>query len=276
MQAKLTTHSTTSEQRRRFSWETVVGILFGAFVFAGLALTSSLFHKSHNATPHNTAILHFEPTMFDFGDAAQDQVIHKEFQLHNDGTNTVRIMGIRSSCHCTLVRPEVIGKWIPPKSFLAVPAEFDTRSSEGEEVATIEVFLESDRIRYYAEAHIKGRVNPDFTVQPRAIELGCVIPGTKVTKEIRLIPNNLSALAISDVRVPIGYTATLLTNQISTNSSKATESEIIVSFTAPPVKRSTVFDGALYVPPCANFGNSIECNGHTRNRDNTPHHCAAT
>ncbi|MBU6427362.1 DUF1573 domain-containing protein [Patescibacteria group bacterium] len=66
----------------------------------------------------------FDPPSADLGVILQAQTLRRVFRLVNSSTNQVRLLGLRPSCGCTVVKEELRGAVIPPYGSLGVPVEF--------------------------------------------------------------------------------------------------------------------------------------------------------
>jgi hypothetical protein len=228
--------------------ETILGFVAGSLVLTLLLLAPRIWRGGSRDDPRHQLerVAVFEPPMFDFGEVLQAEVIRHEFRLINRTTNDVRLVGLRSSCNCAVVGQEMTGTTIPPKGFLSIPVDFHSNFDEGPTVSTVEAVTESRGARYYSKAHISGSINPDFTIEPRAVDFGTLAPGEEGTRTIRLGPRALKELEIVELRTTSDLFKVSLRNGQS-GVSPPPHPEIVVSFVAPALSSGEVFGGTVEI-----------------------------
>ena len=169
----------------------VLRLKLGIAVIGFLALlvfAVARFKTSGSADNISKQLVGFDPPFFYFGTALQAQTIPHDFRLVNRSTNELRIVAMKSSCSCTMVADEVLGRVLRPNEECMIPVTFETGSRHGHSDSTIDVILEASGLRYIAKAMLSGEVTADFAYTPRAVDFGTLRPGETATQEVFLKP----------------------------------------------------------------------------------------
>lgn len=113
----------------------------------------------------NNPDIEIENPIFDFGEAAQEQIISHEFSIKNVGSVPLEITSVGQSCVCTATI--VSGKIVPPSGRTQILAKYDTKHVRGRQVIDIAIHS-NDPDEPVAFATIKGvvagltRVSPNY------------------------------------------------------------------------------------------------------------------
>src|SRR2546425_6082409 len=121
------------------SRETVLGFVVGlslvALLFAISRIGAGNRHTKTSANRNSVVVqkqvVFFDPPAFDFGAVLQQQTIHHLFKLVNNSTNEMRIVGLRSSCSCTVLDDKLVRRSVAPRDSLMIPVEFRSTTYEG-------------------------------------------------------------------------------------------------------------------------------------------------
>lgn len=236
------------------SGENVIGFLVGVSLVGLFFVTSRIGNGAKGTNHKNIArkrsgvsqqqMVFFEQPAFDFGTVLQKQTIHHAFRLVNKATNEMHIVGLRSSCSCTILDEKLIRMSIPPKDSLMIPVEFHSDFSEGPVSSAVQVFLETEGKRYIVRAQMQGQVNADFTIVPRSLDFGTLEPGQKATQSVRILRGALKGITITGPRVSASpFEVSSITNRAGFSTAEL--GEIAVTFVAPMARSSQVFDGVV-------------------------------
>ena len=152
--------------------------LFGAFVLTLFAIAG--------ASAQDWATKMFELTSHDFGTVARGSKAQFRFQLKNIYEEDLHILGVRSTCQCTV--PQLTKSDLKTFETAEVIADFNTREFLGQKLATVFVKCQipsrSDIPVTEVQLQIKGIIRSDVVVQPGAIDLGTVDVGKGVEKKL--------------------------------------------------------------------------------------------
>jgi hypothetical protein len=221
----------------RSSWEIVFGLLIGICVVAAGVWVVPLLHLRNSR--ENQQVVVFEPQSFDFGSVSQFETVKREYRLINRGTNELRVLGLRTTCQCTVAGGEAVGKIIAPKEALIVPVEFHSTSQHGVGAARIEALLEGGGQRYYARAFIRGVVEAEFEIEPPAVDFGSIKSGEKKFFTVQIIPLSTTSNLIVKLPESTEFVKMVLHTNHSVIVSKKFELDVILQ--APLVKSSQLF-----------------------------------
>ncbi len=81
--------------------------------------------------------IQFKETSYDFGTAAQNTEVKHVFKFKNVGTDTLRIIQVKTSCGCTAAESSKI---IPPKKDGQIEVTYNTGANLGKVSKTVYVF----------------------------------------------------------------------------------------------------------------------------------------
>jgi hypothetical protein len=149
-------------------------------------------------------LLSVEPPVFNLGTIFQAQTISREFSLSNRSEQAIRIVAVKSTCSCTIVRnevDEVIGKVILPGGHLMIPVDYSVRERKGPVSSFVSIFfgVTNDMQHLFeVQAHMEGVALPEFTLKPDTIDFGDLKPGEQCSKTVTFLPGQEKNLKISD------------------------------------------------------------------------------
>lgn len=144
--------------------------------------------------------INFDPAVYDFGNVLQVQVIRHEFRLFNGSDTAVRVIAMQTTCSCTVVAQDLIGKTIQAHSAVLVPVQFDTGTRDGPATAEVIVELKTEGVNYKARAVLRAEVLSEFAIQPQSVDFGTLKPGEVATRTVVFRANQAKALKIMDAR----------------------------------------------------------------------------
>ncbi len=143
-------------------------------------------------------LVSFEPEELVAGKLLQQETVVRTFRLRNRSDRVMQIVTVQTTCECTMVDTNLVGKPLMPRSELPVSVRFDGSTRSGPMTAMVEVTLRSDAASHLtARGYLKVMVIPDFACEPRFLEFGRVRPGESVTQTIRFRPQ-----AFQDLQLP--------------------------------------------------------------------------
>ncbi len=160
---------------------------------------------------------------FDFGKVIQGKIVKHDFEISNAGDAPLKIIRLRSSCGCTVVKPS--GNVIKPDGKITIHAEFNS----GHYLGTVRkyVYLTSNdpntpEVRLSltgivvkplkgGEKVIEG---PKLSLSQNRFNFGEVKEGKTVSTEIAFSNVGNKTLVIKDVETSCGCTAAILSSKI--------------------------------------------------------------
>lgn len=219
------------------SREIMFGFLFGGCIVAVLYIADP-HSREAKGRPDTEQPAVFDPPSFNLGTILQAEVITHEFKLINRSTNEMRIVALRTSCHCTVIDKASTGTGIPPQGFVLLPVTFDSGLDEGTVAASVEVVLETQGKRHYARADLKGQINADFRIVPRSLDFGRLKPGERATRTIQIMRGALNDLKLMQARSSGIFNCAFVTNLPGALPPELPE--IAVTFDAPSISSSQV------------------------------------
>jgi Protein of unknown function (DUF1573) len=231
-------------QQRLLNRENILGVALGIIVFASVVAIAPHIRRAKLLGDHaDERVIAFDPPSYNFGAIAQSENVRHTFRLINRGTDTLRIVGIRTSCQCTLVDTRAsIGESIPPKGSVAIPVEFNSESHEGLGKARIEALVERAGERLYAAAFIEAMVEPEYTVQPRAVHFGMARPGCHLTQSV-----TISAASSKALTLKIPEPSPPLKLLLSTNANKPRVRILSITLETPTVSHSQLYADSIMI-----------------------------
>lgn len=151
--------------RQRLRVAAVVGVL---------TATSAL------ATPK----LVVDEPIFDFGTRDNLQTIEHTFEVRNEGTSTLRLERIRSSCGCTV--GQVTHDTLEPGETSRITAAYNLRGRRGTQHSTLTLET-NDPNQPRAQLIMRGAAIEEIRVQPGHVFFGPVAPGEEVSRVVEVI-----------------------------------------------------------------------------------------
>jgi len=139
----------------------------------------------------------FDHTKHDFGTVARNAKAVHTFSLKNIYEEDVHIVGVRSSCGCTI--PQITKHDLKTFETGEIVAEFNTRLFLGQKNATLTVVLDKP-FPAEVQLHVAGLIRGDVVLQPGAIDLGSVDVGTAVEQKISVTHVGRSSWEIVDAK----------------------------------------------------------------------------
>jgi hypothetical protein len=200
----------------------------------GVLFMLILWQKSHTKALTVSDIVVVDPPVFDFGTVFQAQTISHSFSLFNRSDLVVCVVGIKTTCSCTAVGDEVVGKIILPGKHLAIPVDYTVGDRKGPLSSFVSIFvIATNAIKdlYEVQAHMEGTALPEFTVEPDSVDFGSLKPGDQSSKIVTFRAGNAMNLKISD---PVSNVQEF---QVSMQQNKSNLSDVpptaVITFQAP-------------------------------------------
>lgn len=101
--------------------------------------------------------------LIEIGTVPAGDKLEQVFVLQNKGSHSVKITGIQSSCSCTIVKKQLVGRTLAPNEKISFRVGFDTMRSPGEFFESIGVFVDDGKEPTYAFA-IHGVIGKAFGI----------------------------------------------------------------------------------------------------------------
>lgn len=148
----------------------------------------------------------FEPSLVDFGEVRQNEVLSTELVLRNTTDGPIQIAGHHTTCKCTELPGDLLGRKLEPGEQLAVPVGMRTDASADAVSSKITMFLRPyppvDKNVSVAPAVLRATVVPDFRFEPDHLDLGEIETSEPVERTIHLVPMANKDVRIVGVRCP--------------------------------------------------------------------------
>jgi hypothetical protein len=211
--------------------EMMIGCLAGVMLVGVIVLTRL---SDRSASGQSSLPVRFEPPLIDLGSVPQAQRLERKFVLRNDGTESVRISGLRTTCGCTVLPDNVLGQTLEPHTSIRIPVEFHSATQEGPVLARLTIRYQGARIHGEAVGRITAEVWPEFTLEPPMVDFGDLTPGSAASRLVQFRPDRANELRVLEARsVHEGITVELLEPENPGGGPRA-----LIRYTAPLVARS--------------------------------------
>jgi hypothetical protein len=153
-------------------------------LFASLVLGQASATPVRYSAPAPTSFsASFDSLYKDFGTVPYgSQSIHR-FTFTNKSDKEVRVLGVRSSCHCAT--PRAVNDTAGPGEKIEIEVLYDAKKFVNERSMTITVDMQSDR-HESVFLQVRGFSRTDVTLEPGKVDLGVVKVGTEQTHTVRL------------------------------------------------------------------------------------------
>jgi len=220
-------------------------------VFVSFLVATKLYNYKAPASLRNSKVV-FDPPQFDFGNRQQHELIDNVFHLLNRGENPAFVVGIHTTCSCTLIEENVLGKMIPPHGAISIPVSFDTGLKEGDAAASVTIYwqvggMDSNSPVYESQASLQGKVFPEFVIEPRTVDFGELKPGEAVTNIVAFYPGNDKNFTISDIRTTSSdFKAALINGGDKSAKYKDSLAQLAITFYAPKVSQSETLNDIVH------------------------------
>lgn len=140
-----------------------------------------------------------EPAEIDLGEVNQDQKVSGFFYFVNNSRSEVEIISVQTSCTCTSIKEELIGRRICNREKLVIPVNMETEERDGKIDGKINIaFRQVDSAGKIevTSAALVATVIPDFRLVPAKVDFGKVNHYGKISQIVRLV-----SVAKKDVEV---------------------------------------------------------------------------
>ena len=167
-------------------------IPFPACALSVIFAVGAALAPSVNATPR----LVIDEPHFDFGEQHNNQSIEHTFVLRNEGTSTLQITNIRSSCGCTV--GHVSSHNLLPGESGKISANYNLRGRQGPQrsVLTLET---NDPSNPRAQMTMGGVAVQELQVRPNRVFHGQIHTGQKSVRQIEIIGLEEHPFEIKDI-----------------------------------------------------------------------------
>ncbi|MDM8004699.1 MAG: DUF1573 domain-containing protein [Phycisphaerae bacterium] len=150
----------------------------------------------------NAPKLRCDETTFDFGEAWSGDVVEHAYVIHNDGKSPLEVLGVRSSCGCTVVDYD---KVIAPGGEGKVTAKLTVPKAFQPQPVTKTVSVESnDPAKKLTTLTIKGKTKPRVSLEPFNAAFGNVTEDADVTRVIKVTNNTEGHMKLEQIPLPPG------------------------------------------------------------------------
>lgn len=134
----------------------------------------------------------FEPEALRFGKARQSETLFGTLKFTNRSATPVRIIGVESSCSCTVASGTFMNQRLQPGEAADVPVQMKTGLRDGEMSSNITLFYENvgvePRARDVKTAVVSVEVLPDFRTSPEVVDFGAVDDLVPLTRLVHVTP----------------------------------------------------------------------------------------
>jgi hypothetical protein len=192
-----------------------------------------------------------ESGFHDFGIVGQKETLRHNFILTNKSQIPLRIVGLESSCGCTVADTgkDFFNSAIKTNEKIDFPVVFSTGTGQGKIAATIAVYyqqvFEDPSIAPLRKSLVEviATIKPDYQIEPYVIDLGKVngLEVQKVYSKFSIITDQLETLDIKEIRPS---TDAITTKLISHNGSKY---EYEISLDVTSFVESQEFNGNIII-----------------------------
>lgn len=125
----------------------------------------------------------FDALYKDFGTVPHgSQSVHR-FTFTNKTDQEVRILGVRSSCHCAT--PRAVSDVAKPGEKIQIEVIYDAKKFLNERSMTITVDMQSDHFEQ-VQLQVRGFSRADVILEPGKVDLGVVKKGKEQTQTVRI------------------------------------------------------------------------------------------
>ena len=154
------------------------------------------------ASAQEWALKMFNTTSHDFGTVARGTKAQYRFQVKNIYQEDAHILGVRSSCNCTI--PQITRSDLKSLETAEIVAEFNTRDFQGPRSATLTVTFDKP---YHGEVQLRvnGVIRTDVVMQPGAVDFGAVDFGSPMEKRFQVTYAGRDDWRIVDARTAEDY-----------------------------------------------------------------------
>lgn len=168
----------------------------------GIITILAMWAMLRTNTPETARIVGIYPPVFDFGTVFQAQTINHQFSLSNLSEDVLCVVGIKTTCSCTVVVADsLVGKTIPPRGALTIPVDYAVGEREGLVSSFVSVFVAATNAMdhlYQLQAQMRGNVLPEFVIVPASLDFGSLNPGEQFTQTVTFLPRDARNLKIFD------------------------------------------------------------------------------
>lgn len=183
--------------RRLFSAENILAGALLVLVVAGVGFISRF--RQHMQL-QEAQWLAFRPPVVNLGRMLQQDEVRPLLELVNRGTNEVRVVGISSTCGCTVMPESLLGEVISAGGTLVIPLVFRAGSGDGPVSAQVQVVGERNRRRETARVQLRGEIVAEFTVEPGHVDFGVLSPGEARERWVLVRPKACTNLVVKSAR----------------------------------------------------------------------------
>lgn len=194
---------------------------------AGFLLLTSCLGEVEERSPFPD--IRFETTVHNFGQISQGAKAAFSYEFKNGGVDTLRITKVRKGCGCQSAKAS--RDVIPPGEKGTIDVVFTSRGYSG--VVTKTVYVHSnDPEEERVGLVMKGTVNVDLIVTPRAVHFGHVPIGQSKSRKAQIVLHDLESLELKNIEVSADY-VTLTTSDYAEANKKGYEITATLGSDAP-------------------------------------------
>jgi uncharacterized cupredoxin-like copper-binding protein len=159
-----------------------------------------------------------QPKEYDFGNISQEEKVTHDFEIYNEGTGELRIIGVRGSCGCTAATPAKTN--LAPGDSTKLTVVFNPKNKIGKQNKLVYIKTNDPANTVY-NVKFTGFVLSDYDVVTGAKiylpetehDFGKVENGKVVDYNFKIVNQGKSTLEIQDIKTSCGCTAAMVSNK---------------------------------------------------------------
>ena len=170
---------------------------FVSLVVMALAVAPAVAEQGQVKAPKMTVPQHVK----DFGIVPQGKILEANFQIVNEGTDTLEIKAVRPTCGCTVAK---FDKTVAPGKAGMVRAKVDTSEFKGPIAKSILV-MTNDPETPTVRLVVKAEVQPYLEVLPRPLVRFNAIRGEKTVEKLTVVSDRNEPFKVTKVETNVPY-----------------------------------------------------------------------
>ena len=129
--------------------------------------------------PSLVPVMEFEPAkLLDVGVIPREGATTKEIKIHNKGKADLVIQSAKASCGCVKAKLDQRKKTVVPGDYTTITVTIDPNRISGFEQRKAITVMSNDPVKPKAKIDVLAKVDPEFSIEPEAVDLGTVKKGT--------------------------------------------------------------------------------------------------
>lgn len=155
-----------------------------------------------------TSELRVSSIFHDFGMVPPGERVECEFTIQNAGSMPLVFGAVKTSCSCTTAAPPARTVLLPGKATTIRTAIRPVDSSSLRQIVRLPVFEKGSHGSRQIAFHLCGSRKEAMKIAPKTLDFGIVLPGTSVTRAIRIseVPGDrFSLTGVESKELPLDY-----------------------------------------------------------------------